>query len=86
MPRQSGTETRVGTVVSAQEGRFLLSCGDALMHLVVLAPGAGVEPQDLPAIIHGGRSVAVTLRPAEGCHAAVAERLVVTDTGKEPRR
>lgn len=78
MPSRAATETRWGKIVSAQEGRFLLACDDGRMHLIMLAPGAGVEPQDLPDLIRSGRSVAVTLRPAEGCHASVAERLVVT--------
>lgn len=75
MLKRRSTDVTRGTVASAQEGRFLLAREDGRMQLMILAPSAGLEPQDLPDLVRRASLVAVRHRPAEGRRAAVAERV-----------
>jgi hypothetical protein len=64
-----------GVVVSAQEGRFMLASSDGRMRLMMLAPDAGWEAQDLPGLVARRSSVTVTYQLADGRMAGIVRRL-----------
>lgn len=74
MPVRS-TETANGIITVAQEGRFLLAEAGGGMRLMVLSPSAGLEPQDLPALVERACVVEVRHRPSAGRRASVAQRI-----------
>jgi hypothetical protein len=68
-------ETATGMIAVVQEGRFLLARPDGGLQLMILAPGAGVEAQDLPDLARRARTVRVAWTPISDRRAAVATRV-----------
>ncbi len=64
-------QTECGIITVVQEGRFRLASDDGRSLLFMLDASARVEPQDLPALLHGPR-VRVAHVAAPGRHARVA--------------
>jgi hypothetical protein len=56
----------VGTILIAQEGRFQLLDREGVGHQFLLHHRSGVEPDQLPQLLH--RRVRVAYRPAEEEH------------------
>lgn len=67
------SETGIVTVV--QEGRFRLLTPDGRTRLFMLAPDAGVEAQDLPALERDQSAVRVDYEDADALLAAIAIRI-----------
>jgi hypothetical protein len=67
-----------GMVVVAQEGRFLLADGSRALPFV-LAPGAGIEAQDLPELVRRQRRVAVRYRSGHGMGVGVVHGIEVME-------
>jgi hypothetical protein len=68
-------ETATGVISLSQEGRFLLALPDGRAQLMILAPGAGVEAQDLPDLVRRACRVRVAYQAMADRHAALAHRL-----------
>lgn len=62
-----------GRILLVQEGRFRLLRDDGAGQSFALAPGAGLEPQDLPALRN--RRVRVRFRPVDGLLAGAVHAL-----------
>jgi hypothetical protein len=72
-------ETRVGRVSLVQESRFQLAEDDGRSVLLILAHGAAVEPQDLPALQRAAARIAVRCEAAPGKIAHVAHSIRILD-------
>jgi hypothetical protein len=68
-------ESAIGVIAVAQEARFLLARPDGRSQLMILAPGAGVEAQDLPGLVRSACSVRVAYEVLADRRAALAHRL-----------
>ena len=66
-----------GTLLLAQESRFLLETEQGRGHLFVLSHGANREPQDLPAF--RGKKLRVAYSSGGGLLALVAHRITVLE-------
>ncbi len=70
-----------GTIILVQEGRFRLRTPDGRSELFLLAPGAPVEPQDLPKLARRGTRLTVHYSTAPGRMAGLAHDLVEARRG-----
>ena len=74
--------TMEGIVTIVQEGRFQLTDDDGVSHLLILAPGAGAETEQLTPLQHRQARVRVRYDHALGVIGLVARSIALAD----PRR